>query len=314
MRIAFFFTLLLSLFFFLNEKQPFENYQETVDGFTFDMVPIPGGIFNMGSTEAAASNPSDQSPVHEVQVDSFWFAKMEVPWELYGQFLNRNKSEANLSTKNSPIKIDVDGISAATIPYVDMSFGMGKEGFPATSMTQYAASTFCKWLSAKTGQFYRLPTEAEWEYACKKGLQKEFALDSIAWFKNNSLEGYHPIGLKKPNALGLHDMQGNVAEWTLDQYIPDYYNNSPNKNPWAVPDKLYPRVLRGGSWKNDREKCTCTTRRASSPRWKRIDPQLPKSRWWHTNAPFVGIRVLRPYKTPAPEEVEKFWLNPIDEY
>ena len=188
-----------------------------------------------------------------------------------------------------------------------MSFEMGKEKHPATSMTQHAALMFCKWLSAKTGHFYRLPTEAEWEYACLKGGARE---KSMHWSKENSDAQYHEIDSNEPDEIGLYNMLGNVAEWTMDAYI----DGKSDKGSWAIPKSLYPRVLKGGSWKDTTDKCTCTSRKASKASWKRIDPQLPKSRWWFTNAPIVGFRIVRPYPTPSKEEIEKYWLPVIDEY
>ncbi len=305
-------NILFQYFLLPAQVLPFESYSQKIGTDSIKLVPVAGGTFQMGS-EADSANP-DQLPVHEVKVDSFWMASLEISWAIYEQFSNRDSDSEQFPNLNDDLGIKVDGISGATTPYIDMSFGMGKDGFPATSMTQYAALSFCKWLSAKTGHFYRLRTEAEWEYACRKGQDENLTLEEQSWYELNSEEGYKKTGKKKPNALGIHDMLGNVAEWTMDQYITDYYSKSPQNNPWAIPDQLYPRSLRGGSWHDDADKCDCSSRQFSSPRWKRIDPQFPKSRWWHTNAPFVGIRVVRPYMKPAADEIKKFWLEPIDDY
>jgi len=311
-------TMIAWFTFFMAAAQPFDNYQETIEstGLTFEMVAVQGGVFKMGSPESEPGRQPDEEPLHEVRVDDFWLATHEVTWDLYERFMYREKTGEAFSSRMADLGIDVDGISGATQPYTDMSFGMGKEGFPATNITQYAAISFCKWLSAKTGNFYRLPTEAEWEYACKKGLEDETetTLTDKAWFKQNSPEGYKRVGEKAPNAIGIFDMLGNVAEWTLDQYVRDFYSQSSEDNPWAYPTQLYPRSLRGGSWREDASAIRCGARRGSDPKWKRMDPQLPKSRWWHTSAPFVGFRVLRPHKTPPPEEIEKYWLEPMDDY
>ena len=201
---------------------------------------------------------------------------------------------------------------------------MGKKGYPVVNITQYAALTFCKWLSAKTGLFYRLPTEAEWEYACRAGSAEvySFGADSIqladyAWYKANSGDTYHRVGRKTPNAFGLYDMHGNVAEWTMDQYAEDTYASKGNElqtNPWEIPSRLYPRTVRGGSWQDNAFGLRSAARAGSTARWKRIDPQVPKSRWWFTNAPHVGFRIVRPKNTPSKEEIEKYWLQAIDEY
>lgn len=314
-----FFSVLL-LFSFQKERhtthqQDFDAYAQTLAGskFTIEMLPIPGGEFQMGSTKA------DEAPEHTVQVDAFWMAKYEITWDLYELFLNRNIDEEK-NVKGNEVILDVDGVSSATMPYIDMSSGMGKNGYPVVNVTQYAAATFCKWLSAKTGLFYRLPTEAEWEYACRAGTTTTYSfgddqkeLDRYGWSFENSNGMYHPVGKKLPNAFGLYDMHGNASEWTLDRYDAKGYPATSGvvANPWNEAKDLYPRVARGGSWYDDPEALTSSARKPSSKNWKKIDPQVPKSLWWHTNAPFVGFRIVRPLKTPSKEEMEKYWLKAI---
>jgi formylglycine-generating enzyme required for sulfatase activity len=302
-------------------QQPFEAYSEPVAGSdeTIAMVPVSGGTFRMGSS---SGNP-DEGPVHTVEVADFWMGAYEITWDQYLLFSEQRNDEMN-PEKGTDVSLGVDGIASATTPYVDMSHGMGKKGYPVINITQYAALTFCKWLSAKTGRFYRLPTEAEWEYACRGGNDGDYffgndttLLGEYAWYKGNSGKKYHPVGQKGPNAFGLFDIHGNVAEWTMDQYDPGIYaeraDSSPS-DPWVIPQKLYPRTVRGGSWMDDPEGLRASARTASDARWKRIDPQIPKSRWLFTNAPHVGFRIVRPKYTPAPEVIEKYWLDAIDEY
>ncbi|MCA9162939.1 MAG: formylglycine-generating enzyme family protein, partial [Planctomycetales bacterium] len=212
---------------------------------------------------------------------------------------------------------DVFQISQPTKPYTDMSFGMGKRGYPAICMTQHAARTFCKWLSAKTGRYYRLPTEAEWEYACRAGTRTRYSfgddaeqLGDYAWYYENSNDRYQKVGRKKPNPWGLHDMHGNVAEWVLDQHVEDFYKEGDGKvshAPLAVPKTLYPRVVRGGGWDHDPEDCRSAARIASSEEWKEQDPQLPQSIWYHTDALNVGFRIVRPLVEPSEEEKAAKW-------
>ena len=191
---------------------------------------------------------------------------------------------------------------------------MGKGEYPAICMTQHAARTFCKWLSAKTGRYYRLPTEAEWEFACRAGTKTAFSfgdnldeLDDHAWYFDNSDDAYQKVGQKKPNPWGLHDMHGNVAEWVLDQYQADYYGTGNSVNPLNIPKTLYPRVVRGGGWDDDPEMLRSAVREGSSDEWKDEDPQIPRSIWYHTNAIGVGFRVVRPMIEPSEKEKAERW-------
>ena len=282
-----------------------------------DLIYIKGGSFKMGSPKSEKGHFGDEGPQHQVAVEDFWMGQFEITWDLYNLFVSRD-IDVNQITKaaNSEVQIDVDAVSGATTPYVEMSFGMGIDGFPAICMTQLAAVKFCEWLSAMTGNFYRLPTEAEWEYACRAGTTTAFSfgketqnLDEYAWYASNSNDKYQPVGTKKPNPWGLHDMHGNVAEWTLDQYLPTAYGKRKNEvlNPFEEPAKVYPKVVRGGSWMDAPKRLRSAARRPSSKKWKMRDPQIPKSKWWHTDAPFVGFRVVRPKKTPSVEEQKKYW-------
>src|SRR5207253_1251190 len=129
------------------------------------------------------------------------------------------------------IKADADAVTGPTKPYADETFGHGRDGpRPVLCITHHAAMEYCRWLSKKTGKTYRLPTEAEWEYACRAGTTTAYAfgddpkqLEENGWFAGNSEESPHPVGQKKPNAWGLHDMHGNAAEWCLDIYEKDAY-------------------------------------------------------------------------------------------
>jgi formylglycine-generating enzyme required for sulfatase activity len=202
-----------------------------------------------------------------------------------------------------------------------MSFGMGQDGFPAISMTEHAALKYCEWLSAQTGHFYRLPTEAEWEYACRAGTATAYSfgddparLADYAWFFDNSAEGfsdgqYHMVGTKKPNPWGLHDMHGNVLEWVLDQYDADAYKDwsAGVSDPWVKPTTLWGHACRGGSWYDDAVDARSAARRASREQWKQTDPQLPKSMWYLTDAKWIGFRLVRPLRIPSPEEMYYIW-------
>ena len=286
---------------------------------TIDMLPIPAGKFLMGSPESEVVRDQIEGPQHEVSVDPFWMGKYEITWDAYEVWMfdldiQRRKIE-KIDANDFELAAEEFQISQPTAPYTDMTFGMGRRGYPAICMTQLAARTFCQWLSAKTGRYYRLPTEAEWEYACRAGTDTacshaEDELDDHAWYYENSDETYHKTGKKKPNPWGLYDMHGNVAEWVLDQFKPEFYGKNSDKvstNPLAIPAKEYPRIVRGGSWDDDPEMLRSAARTLSTPDWKRQDPQFPKSIWYHTDAWHVGFRIVRPLREPSDEEKRDKW-------
>jgi len=297
-------------------------YLNTIPGseVTYEMVPIPAGEFVMGSPDSEKGHQADEGPQHKVAIEPFWMAKTETTWSEFELFMypHQEKLIREMHQLDPVLNALTDAQARPTAPYVEMSFGMGKDGYPAISMTQHAANKYCQWLSAKTGHFYRLPTEAEWEYACRAGTTTAYSfgddtsqIGQYAWYGDNSDWKYQKVGKKKPNPWGLYDMHGNVAEWTLDQYQADFYQqfvNQTAEEPWNQAKTLYPRVARGGSWDDDDPlKLRSAARLASSKQWKRQDPQLPKSIWYLTDAQIVGFRIIRPLKIPSAEEMEKYW-------
>ncbi|MBO2543589.1 formylglycine-generating enzyme family protein [Salegentibacter sp. BDJ18] len=315
--------LIVLLLFFttvgFSQQQDLENYTQEISGsdLVIEMVAIPAGTFIMGSPKKEENRFEDEGPANKVKIDAFWMSKYEITWELYNLFVNRAIDNVASSSKATDVDIEIDAVSGATIPYVDMSLGMGTgEDMPVGNVTHYAASKFCEWLSAKTGHFYRLPTEAEWEYVARAGTTTAFhfgdnveELESYAWYYKNSDDSYHKVGQKKPNPWGLYDMYGNVAEWTLDQYLPEAYSNreSITENPLEIPVKEYPRSVRGGSYYDDAEFLRSAARLGSIENWKMRDPQFPKSKWWNTDAPYVGFRVIRVPHPPEITDYETFW-------
>ncbi len=282
----------------------------------FDMVPIPGGEYLMGSPDSEAGRKDDEGPAHKVKIEPFWMGKFEVTWDefdVYNFDLDIRLRELKMIEPTELDKLS-DLITRPTKPYRPMDFEMGRRGgFPAISMTQHAAKRYCEWLSAKTGHYYRLPTEAEWEYACRAGTTTAYSfgddpskLDEYAWHFGNSGEKYSKVGKKKPNPWGLYDIHGNVAEWVIDKYEADFYSKSkedePQLNPVCIPDTEYPRIVRGGSWDDDPAELRSAARKGSSDEWKQQDPQLPQSAWYLTDAQGVGFRIIRPLKVPKAEE------------
>jgi formylglycine-generating enzyme required for sulfatase activity len=289
------------------------------------MLPIPAGEFVMGTPDSEKERKPQEGPQHKVKISPFWMGKYEVTWDQYLLFMypdDERKLRETHPTDDEASRLS-DAVTRPSKPYVDMSFGMGKNGFPAISMTQHAANKFCHWLSAKTGQFYRLPTEAEWEYACRAGTTTTYyfgddanQLTNHAWFFDNSNSKYQRVGKKLPNPWGLYDMHGNVVEWVIDQYDADYYKACAEKgtaiDPWNQATKPYPHSVRGGSWDDDPPALRSAARRGSQRSWKATDPQLPKSIWYLTDAQTVGFRVVRPLRIPPPEELAKYWTSGVE--
>ena len=226
---------LVVLFSFFMD-QPFEPYSQSIINTKekIEMLPIPGGEFLMGSPENEPGRKEDEGPQKEVKISPFWMSKYEITWDTYLIFQNR-ELETTSQTK-------LDAISRPTKPYVEMSFGQGKNGgFPVCNITQYAARAYCKWLYQTTGIFYRLPTEAEWEYAARAGSNTSYYfgnetkdLEQYAWYFDNSDGTYKKVGLKKPNQWGLYDMYGNVSEWTSDQYFSELQESNSLASAWEV--------------------------------------------------------------------------------
>ena len=280
--------------------QNFSAYEQTISGtgITFKMVPVTGGQFTMGSPATEQGREPDENQ-KTVSVSSFWMAEAEVTFAEWDAYFK----DASL-----PQSKNIDGITRATPQYIDLTWGMGRgANHPANSMSQLAAMMYCKWLYTRTGIFYRLPTEAEWEYACKQGKTQQNNPDPVAWFRQNSGGKFHPVEGKKSNALGIYDLLGNLSEWTLDQYDAAGYEALASRDPLAAPAAKYPRVTRGGSYMDESSALRCSNRIPSAASWNQRDPQIPKSKWWLTDGMFVGFRVVRPAKVPSESEAIRFY-------
>jgi formylglycine-generating enzyme required for sulfatase activity len=292
--------------------QQLKGYEQNIPGTSvkFKMVAIPGGSFTIGSPASEKGRDEDEAPQKKVQVSPFWMGEKEVTFGEWDAFFK------NMDVPQTK-EIAVDAVSRPTAQYIDLTWGMGRDDRqPTNSMSQQAALMYCKWLYEKTGVFYRLPTEAEWEYACRAGTQTAApfgndpaSLKAYGYFKDNSDGKFQKTASLKPNSWGLYDMLGNLSEWTLDQYLPDAYAKLPAnaKDPLTPPASKYPKVVRGGSYLDDAEELRCANRIASDAGWNKRDPQIPKSKWWLTDGMFVGFRLVRPEKAPSEAEITKFF-------
>jgi formylglycine-generating enzyme required for sulfatase activity len=295
----------------------------------FEMVPIAGGQFKMGSPDSEKGRKPAEGPQFDVTIEPFWIGKFELTWGEYKEFMKITdvfKGFEGLQPPLRPVTKDnqADAVTAPSNLYdPTFTFRNGqKPRLPAVTMSQFAAKQYTKWLSRLTSDFYRLPTEAEWEYAARAGTTTPYfygddpaQLGKYAWYFDNSNETTHEVGQKLPNPWGLYDIYGNASEWVLDQSLPEGYKKFAGratnwKDAIVWPTKLFPRVLRGGSWDADAVECRSASRRESSDDdWRDTDPNSPKSPWWFTQpeALGVGFRIIRPLK-PAPEaERSKFW-------
>ena len=306
-------------------------YLETIKAVTpyqdqpFRMVPISGGRFKMGSAPSEKGHQENESPQFEMEIEPFWMCETEVTWrqfELYALKYLRNEHAKNPNISEIRTLL-MDAMAAPTPPYnlgyISFSKCSAEGDYPASGMDYYAAQAYCKWLTCMTGRYYRLPTEAEWEYACRAGTETAFSfgddatrIDEYAWTRNNCEigMGYHEIKRKKPNAFGLYDMHGNVSEWTCSIYQKDDYklfseqespvgftpiNNVNVSRYWSV-------ITRGGSCDHAPIDCRSAKRDYRTKDWKRQEPAFPKGIWWLTDAPYVGFRVVRPLHPPKTKE------------
>ena len=240
-------------------------YRETIPPMlvTFEMVPVPGGTVTI-----------DGKPQ---TVEPFFIGRTEVTWDMYDVFalgLDVGKGVA-------------DAITRPSQPYANPDYGWGHAGYAAISIARPAAEAFCVWLSKKTGQEYRLPTEAEWVHAAAlaagSGPLAADRRDALAWHRGNADDKAHAVGKKQPDALGLFDLFGNAAEWvtTADGTL----------------------ATRGGSFRDTAVGPEARAIQDSS--WNERDPQLPKSKWWLSDGPFVGFRLVAPAARARREVAER---------
>jgi formylglycine-generating enzyme required for sulfatase activity len=234
-------------------------YRENITGtvVSLEMVPVPGGTVTVAG--------------QTVQVKPFFIGRTEVTWDLYDVFA--------LGLDVPKGGSDADAIARPSQPYGAPDYGWGHAGYPAISVAHQAAQAFAVWLSKKTGKTYRLPTEAEWAHAAALAAGKDpmtpARIDALAWHRGNAAARTHPVGTKSADALGLFDLFGNAAEWVA-----------------ADPSGTTAPVARGGSLRDALDTLGPGARAIQDETWNERDPQLPKSRWWLSDGPFVGFRVV----------------------
>lgn len=197
-------------------------------------------------------------------VDSFYMSDHEVDWDVFDAFV--------FDLEELPVKGSPEAETRPTRPYMLVDRGFGHAGYPAISMSRRGAEAFCLWLSQESGRSYRLPTTAEWSHACKLGKVPTASMTDYAWYDLNADWTTHPVGTRAADALGLHDMHGNVAEWAVDD----------NGN----------GVVMGGSFLSSIEELGCSSSKPETSDWNESDPQIPRSVWWLADGPFIGFRVV----------------------
>jgi formylglycine-generating enzyme required for sulfatase activity len=294
------------------------------DDIKIDMVYVPGGEFLMGSPEAEEGRKPDEGPQRKVRVNPYFLAKFELTWAQYYAFWkDQSIFVKGAEPPEVAARIKPDAITRPTNTYVDELYDHGREGHPALCMSHHAVMMYCRWLQWKTKRGYRLPTEAEWEFAARAGTTTPYGFDDkadklgdYAWYVENSktnketdgggIKGEsgepttHIVGRKKPNKFGLYDMHGNVWEWCLDQYDAKSFEKLPadkvTLGAFAVPlpDTKWGHPVRGGSYADKPDRLRSAARRVSEPIWIKDDPQGLSSIWWLTNMDVIGVRVCLP--------------------
>ncbi len=269
-RLAVFLAVFIGGFATLARAQ--ETPEASADGSFVERIPATTARFKMirvppGTLEYQRNDGTSAT----VEIPELWFSQAEVTWDLYDIWVYE---------LDAPVGGDSDASSRPSKPYIPPDRGFGHAGYPAISLSRPAAIEFCMWLSELTGKRYRLATPQEWEYAARAGATTPYSfgdnaatIDEHAWHAGTTPSSTQGVKKKKPNAWGLYDMHGNVAEWVMD----------------ANPDKP---IALGGSWKQEPAGLAFGQVLRQDSSWQESDPQIPKSTWWLSDCGFVGIRLV----------------------
>lgn len=267
---------------------PLEPFKQEISGtlVAIDLVPIPRGAVDV-------PDPDRPGAMKQIDVGPFWVSATEITWDAYDIFVYRlDVPEGEAGGEGEPPADGPDAITRPSKPYIPPDRGYGHAGYAAISLSFKGAEEFCKWLSAKTGRTYRLPTEIEWEYLARADAAADASycfgddaslIDDYAWHTGNAKRKTQPVGKKKANAWGVFDVHGNVAEWCVGR----------DGQPIAC----------GGAFLNKPEEITLKRRDKQTALWNITDPQMPKSTWWLSDCNFVGFRVV--CESEAQEPVEE---------
>lgn len=295
---------------------------------TFEMIPVPNGTFRLGSDRRQIGHDTNEAPQVRFEMSPFWIGRTEVTWAEFADYMNLGfyfKSFERFKMREVNEDNQVDVITAPSTLYdpVYTFTAGGTRDHPAISMTQFTAKQYTQWLSKTSGTYYRLPSEAEWEYACRAGSDTAWSfgnnprqLAEYGWFRSNSGGERHAIAQKKPNAWGIHDMHGNAAEWVLDADPQEGYlrllktKDRSNTNVIGWPTGLYGCIVRGGSYQDPVERCRSAARSFSDEDWFEEDASLPQSPFWFASdvGLGVGFRIVRPLQPPETEQAKaRFW-------
>ncbi|MDP6442810.1 MAG: SUMF1/EgtB/PvdO family nonheme iron enzyme [Pirellulaceae bacterium] len=281
-----------------------------------EMIPVPGGWLTVGSTQ----------PPTRIRIEPFWMAKYEVTWAEYVEYVELYPLFRDLQRRGDGRGAGIANVDAVTAPTAiydpnyRMEFATSARQ-PATSMTQYAARQYSKWLSLLVGEPMRLPTLAEWQYACRAGTRGPWSCDERMLADHGVFQadvktrpGPRPVGSKAPNPWGLHDMHGNVAEWVIDAAAPSGWSRltaGDHSTAAAIflPRSRYGHLVCGGGWGDGPRDCQTTSTRSSTADWWDQDANFPQSPWWLAgdNASEVGFRLVRPLRDHSAAEMSRYW-------